>query len=353
MNLPESVLVPCGYDLQKMSNVNEMVSSGSVVHPCRLEVKATVYEFPNITTCSSAITLFWEFSDNCGQETDFQQRVEFFSMQVAFQPEDGEINVDLGYSMKWPLYPNTDYYLLFLWKFDVKENKVGKVLFWNSYTLSMSDDFVPNTRYLWKIHYVLQLGIKLHNESIVPSPIWSFNTKPYPDYKLMTIDGPSEVYTGRYFEVLWKVLNVGSSKNAQYYWYDKVFISKNKNSVSGLLTNIVRRDGFMFPNDSYVGKARLSVPEDMLLGTYYIIVFVDYLNYIDQINRENSHGASLQSFEIKLTHPPDLQIDLIITPKNVFSGKLSFYIQGVYVYICMYLMHNPKSLKGCILLNLF
>ena len=322
MNLPESSLVPCGYDFQNSDYINKMVDYGLVIHSCRFAVKITVYVSPELVTCDSIVTVFWEFSDSCGQMTNFQQIVKVLPMQLPFQPPNGVINVDIGSVISWPLYPNTNYYLLFLWKFEEQING-SEVLFSNSYVLSINN-FFPNTRCLWKIGYVLQSGVSFNNASVVYSPTWGFTTKPYADFKLETINGPSEVFTGRYFEVLWKVLNVGSNRNSYYYWYDKVFISKNKNAISGLLTNVVLRNGFLLPQDSYTGKVTINIPEDMILGTYYIIVIVDYMNNVNEYQRGNNLGYSLQPLEIKLTHPPDLYISSITTPQTTFSGK--FYL---------------------------
>ena len=117
--------------------------------------------------------------------------------------------------------------------------------------------------------------------------------------------------------------------------------------------------GVLDTYQQYTSEVNFTVPQSLPTGDYVVVVFADVFGTLFEFNMKENNKLMkkikiVQQFpEIKHTPPPDLQVDLIITPKNVFSGKLSFYIQCLYVYICMHLMYNPNPLKGCILLNLF
>ena len=215
-----------------------MIEKKLVVHPCHLTITSTVHDSPQLTTCGSITTRFWQFSDSCGVNTSFKQLVEVLPLQEPLQPQNGAFNVELGSSIIWPIYLNTDYYLLSLWRSDKKMIESKRFL-QNNYTLTLSENYLPNTSYLWQVHYVLKSGISFNNVTTVPSPIWRFTTKPYVDYKLISVSGPIEVFTGHSFQVSWKVLNIGSNRNNKFYWYDKLFISKDKNANDGHLIKLV------------------------------------------------------------------------------------------------------------------
>ena len=74
---------------------------------------------------------------------------------------------------------------------------------------------------LWRIEYVLSSG------ALVPSPIWGFQTRAFPDFKVEKVIVPPNAFSGLKFEVSWVVRNIGKVGNALRTWYDAVYIGKS------------------------------------------------------------------------------------------------------------------------------
>lgn len=74
---------------------------------------------------------------------------------------------------------------------------------------------------LWRIEYVLSSG------ALVPSPIWGFQTRAFPDFKVEKVIVPPNAFSGLTFEVSWVVRNIGKVGNALRTWYDAVYIGKS------------------------------------------------------------------------------------------------------------------------------
>ena len=86
-----------------------------------------------------------------------------------------------------------------------------------------------NTQILWQIQFL----VPGENQSI-PSPIWGFTTRPYPDLKVSEIIVPDFAYSGTTFDIQYTIENQGGANTAyptRYgtvirEWYDAVYIGK-------------------------------------------------------------------------------------------------------------------------------
>lgn len=74
---------------------------------------------------------------------------------------------------------------------------------------------------LWRIEYVLSSG------ALIPSPIWGFQTRAFPDFKVEKVLVPPNAFSGLTFEVSWIVRNIGKVGNTLVTWYDSVYIGKS------------------------------------------------------------------------------------------------------------------------------
>lgn len=81
--------------------------------------------------------------------------------------------------------------------------------------------YPADTRMLWRIEYVLSSG------ALIPSPIWGFQTRAFPDFKVEKVLVPPNAFSGLTFEVSWIVRNIGKVGNALVTWYDSVYIGKS------------------------------------------------------------------------------------------------------------------------------
>ena len=76
---------------------------------------------------------------------------------------------------------------------------------------------------LWRIEYVISSG------ALIPSPVWGFQTRAFPDFKVEKVLVPPNAFSGLTFEVSWIVRNIGKVGNALTTWYDGVYIGKSTN----------------------------------------------------------------------------------------------------------------------------
>ena len=86
---------------------------------------------------------------------------------------------------------------------------------------SPSSVYPADTRMLWRIEYVINSG------ALIPSPVWGFQTRAFPDFKVEQVLVPPNAFSGQTFEVSWTVRNIGKVGNVLTTWYDAVFIGKS------------------------------------------------------------------------------------------------------------------------------
>ena len=318
--IPAATVVPCSSKVQSSIDANSLIQQGLISHPCDRKMKVIYKDDPPITACGITTTRTWTVSDNCNQVDIFQQLVKVLPIQKPLSPKDGEVNVGLTEALIWPKYPNSFKYHVYLWKNTERRKKVAEVSY-NFYRPNGQQYYPPNSQILWQIEFQLRDGVLVNNQSIIPSPVWSYETMQITDFSIMTVNSPDTFFTGRTMQVSWTVKNKGSRGNYQPNWYDWVFLSRDIDMTGvRLLSKTVRMNRFIFPGDIYFGNTMISIPND-LFGIAYVHVITDYYNSLKEINRTNNHGVNLQPLLIKLTPPPDLQVDQVVVPQRTFSGK--------------------------------
>lgn len=111
---------------------------------------------------------------------------------------------------------------------------------------------------LWRIEYVLSSG------ALIPSPIWGFQTRAFPDFKVEKVLVPPNAFSGLTFEVSWIVSNIGKVGNALVTWYDSVYIGKSTDFSSArfvLITELIVFNqplsrSFSLRNSMFIVKSR-------------------------------------------------------------------------------------------------
>ena len=293
-------------------------------------MQVTYQDSPELDRCDMITTRLWRITDDCGQSATFSQIVKVLPLQLPVGPQNGELNVGLNHMLQWPDYPNSDKYRVYVWRFGTERpNSPVEISLDRSYVPRAA--YLHDTKMLWQVEFVLRAGVLVNNASIIPSPVWGFKTKQYPDFKLVSVSAPSYAFSGRTFEVSWYVENVGSRGTSVYSWYDKVYVSLSASASRGQLTKTVHRQSFLDPGDSYTGKTSLQVPDSMI-GNYFVFVETDIYRHTSDIDRSNNKGRSTTIVQIKLTPPPDLQVKSVVVPLTTFSGE--------FVMVCSHLKQS-------------
>ena len=318
--IPAATVFPCSRSVLHHFYLNRSL----IRHHCNRKVDIRYQDDPPITVCDVTATRTWVISDDCNQNVTFEQTVKILPIQKPISPKDGEENVGLEEALVWPTYPNSFLQKLYLWKDGESRQNVANsswAYFWPYYRPYGQKHYPPNSKMLWQVEYHLNEGYLVKNQSIIPSPIWSFQTTKIADFSVMNVNSPETFFTGRNMQVSWTVENIGSRGNVQPRWYDWAFLSRDVVMTSRtLLSKVVGIQRFILPGDTYTATATISIPND-LYGTVYVHVIIDCYNYLSEVNRTNNHGVNLQPLVIKLTAPPDLQVDQIVAPERTFSGN--------------------------------
>ena len=109
---------------------------------------------------------------------------------------------------------------------------------------------------LWRIEYVLSSGV------LIPSPIWGFQTRAFPDFKVEKVLVPPNAFSGLTFEVSWIVRNIGKVGNALVTWYDSVYIGKSTDFRSTRFVWKLNLSSFIRKNKEVyqINKVGLKIP---------------------------------------------------------------------------------------------
>ncbi|XP_066930554.1 uncharacterized protein [Clytia hemisphaerica] len=321
VNLLAKDLMACSDELYAKPDVSTFTKEGLLVHPCNKSIDGIFTYSPSTLRCNGLVTRKWVFTDSCGQSTNFDQLIKILPIQDPSKPKKGEVNVDLWYELEWPPYPNCNKYRLFIWPLGSVRGEAIETTY-ISYSPSRNNWYPSNTKMLWQIEYVLNDGITINDRSIVPSPVWGFTTRPISNLEVIKVTAPPEAFTGRTIRITWQVTNVGSGQNFRsYYWNDKVFLTKSKETTSGLLTRYQRQHRILFPNDAYTSSVDIYIPKD-LIGEFYVVVVADiFENLIDE-DRQNNRLSTVNMIKIRLTPPPDLIVSNVVMPSQIFSGSI-------------------------------
>jgi len=220
--------------------------------------------------------------------------------------------MDLQYTLRWPIYPGSKSYKIYVWKNGLLRPSTPVSVTTNPY-YTPPTPLPPATRMLWQIEYVLGDG------SIIPSPQWGFETKPFVDLTVMSITLPPVANSGQDFDISYTVKNVGNLTTTSNVWYDAIYISFSKDFGNSRRTSIIRQNNIIFPDDGYTGQATVPL-QNSDIGRIYVFVETDVHRYMDDFDRNNNRLQSTETLNILLTPPPDLRVDSVVIPSSSFSG---------------------------------
>ena len=237
-------------------------------HPCSRPINMTYTDSIVNVRCGITFTRTWLIEDDCNQKASAQQAIQILDLQLPDYPHNGQVNVNLFQSLSWPQYPRAITYHLYLYQYgQLKPNT--PTITTRQRTYYPSQRYPSNTKMLWQVNYVLTSGI------LIPSPVWGFRTRAYPDFTVQTVTVPPRAFSGQTFEVSWTVMNSGGAGNAVFYWHDAVYIGKTiALSDARRITN-VRQNRILYPGDGYTAKATLHLRNEDL-GTFYVFVLTDF-----------------------------------------------------------------------------
>ena len=263
---PTEVQVPCGSIESTISSANYMLS---VSHPCGRPVTTTYMDSAVIDRCDFSFNRTWTIQDDCGSTRLFRQTVRILDQRLPNSPTDREINVHVGASLQWPQYPGDILYRVYVWPRDDPRPEQPTT---STTSLRYTPGLNPGTWYNWQIEYVN----RANNSIVNMSPVWSFETRPYPDLTVNTINLPATAFSGQSFEVSWIVINIGNITTPQRIWSDAVYFGPScTNDRLRRRGAVVRHNSFVDPDDDgYIASATINLGNQDL-GNFFVCVETD------------------------------------------------------------------------------
>ena len=266
----QDISIPCG----SVENIfsSPQYTNLSVVHPCKRLIMKTFTDSAQIDKCGFAFQRTWYIQDDCGSNITFQQTVNILDQQLPDNPADRQVNVAINEILRWSQYPGTESYRVYIWKRnDNRPSQQTSEVTALQYAPQLS--FYPGTWYNWQIEYVVG------TDMTVQSPIWSFETRPYPDLVVTAIILPEMAFSGQTFGVSWTVENIGNISSGSSLWHDSIYIGPTTEFRSSRRAAVVVHRSFLDPHDGYTasGTIRLN-PTD--LGSYYVHIETDIYQYV-------------------------------------------------------------------------
>ena len=327
-------------------SAKEFVIDGVLSHPCNRSMNVSYQDSVEQKLCGDTFTRYWSVIDDCDNSVGFQQTVKILELQTPDYPQDGQLNINLNEMLRWPQYPGSVEYRLYVWFESNSSRPKMPTLVTASLIYRPSIPYVPNTRYLWQVEYVLDTETNsLLNVTIVPSPVWGFETRTFADFATSTITIPSEAFSGQDLTMSWTVENIGSRGSTVSTWYDAVYLSSRPdfdNSARRVVTQ--RRSLFLDPNDGYTSSATIKLQQNTI-GLYYVFVLTDFYHYIDDYDRSNNLKRSETPVDVRLTPPPDLLVTDIVVPETSYSGKNNKRLLITDAFLSFFLPSFPYDCK--------
>jgi subtilase family serine protease len=169
---------------------------------------------------------------------------------------------------------------------------------------------------------VLEYGTREDNNLAVDDRAITVRQTPLPDLRVTSITPPSAPFSGQETVIQWVTTNEGGGPTSAPVWFEEVWLSldgalDDSDIYLGRATNPTYLDA----GASYANSLTARLP-DGLDGNYRFIVRTDAYNYVTELAAdENDNVTASADTRVRLTPPPDLQVQTIVAPPTAFSGQ--------------------------------
>ena len=315
----EELFVPCG-ETDRLTSSDYVVKTLNVTSPCGRRVTVDYTNSRPITDCGITVTRQWRIMDDCNSVTYFTQTIHVLFQSFPDFPANGQMHASLYPRLGWPLYPQSQGFSVYAWQYGSNKphTPTAFVPIWRR-TYTFTDALPPNTRFLWRIGYIVPFG---NGTREIPSPTWGFRTESYADLSLISVQAPPTAFSGSSFTVNWIVENVGnvSTSHSTSVYYDAIYLSRSTEFSDAYRTTLSMQHRYVDPQDGYTFSDDVNLqPSDV--GSFYVFVVTDEYRYIADFTTANNHFLAVQPVHVKLTPPPNLQVKSANIVGFILSGQ--------------------------------
>ena len=316
----EELFVPCG-ETDRLASPDYVVKALNITSPCGRRVTVDYTNSRPITDCGITVTRQWVITDDCGSVVHFTQTIHVLFQTFPDFPANGQLHVTLSPRLGWPLFPQSQGFSVYVWQYGSAEPEAPAsfVPLWRR-TYTFADTLYPNTRYLWRIGYIVPFG---NSTREISSPTWGFQTESYADLSLISVQVPPTAFSGSSFTVMWVVENVGnvSTSHSTSIYYDAIYLSRSSQFSDAYESTVARQHRYVDPKDGYTFSGDVNLqPSD--IGNFYVFVVIDVRRHIEDFSTANNRRLAVQPIHVQLTPPPNLQVKSAIAVYPVIhSGR--------------------------------
>ena len=106
--------IACGSFEEQQQDMRDAIN---VTHPCDRPVTITYIDSVQTILCGTTFTRTWTIADDCGKQVSVGQRIRILRLQLPDYPKNGQVNVALREALRWPQYPGSVKYNVYLWRY--------------------------------------------------------------------------------------------------------------------------------------------------------------------------------------------------------------------------------------------
>jgi subtilase family serine protease len=143
---------------------------------------------------------------------------------------------------------------------------------------------------------------------------------PPPDLIVSHILAPNEAWSGNQINVTWTVRNQGPGSTVIGNWSDLMVLSGDTLAGNDSLLGRFPHSGLLQHDSSYTASATVTLP-NKIWGNYYILVRTDTYGQVYEFLANDNNWLHSDSFEVRLTPPPDLVVREVQVPPDGISGQ--------------------------------
>ena len=162
-------------------------------------------------------------------------------------------------------------------------------------------------------------------DNITASNVTDVDLTPPPDLQIASVIVPASIFSGQKINLNWTVENRGAGKTFGRYWYDDIYLSLDQTIDTRTDYYLGRQQYNSFAvfdsGASYSVSKEVELPVG-ISGNYYFLVRTDAGNYVfEQAFKENNTGSTANPVNIRLTPPPDLEVDFVDAPASATASR--------------------------------
>ncbi|MCW5625863.1 MAG: hypothetical protein KIT73_14215, partial [Burkholderiales bacterium] len=144
---------------------------------------------------------------------------------------------------------------------------------------------------------------------------------PLANLQVTEVTPPTEPFSGQPTLVEWVVTTPGTGATSAPVWYDQVWLSLDDVlDDADVYLGQVANPSFLDAGEAYASQLTVTLP-DGLDGNFRFLVRTDYYDAVEEGALENDNITSSDLTRVRLTPPPDLQVESVNAPPQAFSGQ--------------------------------